>query len=181
MAETALWKTLYTPGHDTALLVETAEGHELSGMAVFAHDGQPARLFYKLDLNPDWSTRSGRVEGHAGTTRVEHWIERDALGWTLDGVRQHGLAGVVDLDFGFTPATNCPQLKRMALEVGQSAEIIVAWMDVDSSVLEPLPQIYRRTDEDAYAYNSPQGPYRATLRIAANGFVRDYPGLWAMC
>ncbi|NML05040.1 putative glycolipid-binding domain-containing protein [Sphingomonas sp. G-3-2-10] len=180
MGEPAFWKTLYTPGHDAALLDAAGEGWRLSGTAVFLHDGVPACLSYVLDLDPDWSTRRGAIDGFAGTTPVARRIERNAEGWTLDGVPQTDVQACVDLDFGFTPATNCPQLRRMALEVGQSAEIVVAWLDVAAAALAPLPQRYRRVREDAYAYESPQNDYRATLRIAGSGFVRDYPGLWEM-
>jgi hypothetical protein len=180
MAEAAFWKALYTQGHDAVLLEAAGEGWRLSGTAVFVHEGAPASLHYALDLEADWSTRRGSVEGFIGTKPISRRIERDAGGWTLDGVRQGGVEACVDLDLGFTPATNCPQLKRIALEIGQSTEIQVAWLDVDSAALVALPQIYRRESDDAYDYESPQGPYRATLRIAANGFVRDYPALWRM-
>lgn len=178
MADTAFWKTLYTEGHDAALIEPAGEGWRLRGAAVFAHEGEPACLFYALDLNADWSTRRGTIDGFVGSQPVSRRIERDGEGWAVDGVRQPGLEGVVDLDFGFTPATNYPQLRRMALEVGEGAEIVVAWLDAGSDQLTALPQIYRRIAVDAYDYNSPQGPYHETLRVAGSGFISDYPGLW---
>jgi uncharacterized protein len=180
MTKVALWKTLYTPGHDAACLVQTESGRRLEGTAVYSKDGEPACVRYALELASDWSTRSGAIDGFVGERTVRRRIERDATGWTLDGVRQIGVDNLLDLDFGFTPATNHPQLRRMALGVGQSDRITVAWMDVDSHGLEPLPQVYRRISEHAYDYDSPQGPYRATLQIAANGFVSHYPELWEM-
>ena len=41
-----------------------------------------------------------------------------------------------------------------------------------------LLQRYRRIGERRYAYESPQGPYAATLEIAESGFVSVYPHLW---
>ena len=96
----------------------------------------------------------------------------------LNGVRQDRLDGLQDFDFGFTPATNFAQLRRMNLAVGETAEITVAWMDLDSADLQPLPQIYERTSDLSYHYYSPQGPYRAKLELQANGFVSVYPDLW---
>lgn len=180
MAKVALWKALYTPGHDAVSLVQKESGWRLEGTAIYLKDGLPACVHYALELAPDWSTRSGSVDGFVGEKAVRHRIQRDADGWTLNGVRQPVAESLLDLDFGFTPATNYPQLRRMALDIGQSRHITVAWMDVGSSELEPLPQNYHRASAEAYDYESPQGPYKATLQIAPSGFVSIYPELWEM-
>lgn len=178
MVITAFWKALYTVGHDAACLTPTGNGWVLEGTAVYLKDGTPVALNYRLDLASDWATSAGCIKGRVGDTQVNYEIWRDRDGWLLNGEQQSGLEGVLDLDFGFTPATNYAQLRRMALQVGGSAEISVAWMDVESASLEPLPQIYTRISDSAYDYNSPQGPYRATLQLDENGFVSSYPELW---
>lgn len=178
MVKMAFWKALYTSGHDAACLTQAANGWVLEGNAVYLKDGLPTALKYRLDLAPHWETRSGSISGHVGVEPVHHEIRREADEWLLNGVRQDRLRGVEDLDFGFTPATNFAQLRRIDLAVGETAEITVAWMDVDSSGLQPLPQIYERLSNLSYDYNSPHGPYRATLQLQANGFVSLYPDLW---
>lgn len=180
MVKSAFWNTIYTAGHDAAILRQTASGWQLSGMAVYVLNSEPAQIRYGLELHQDWSTRSGFFEGFVGSNAVKREIKRDGANWTLDGVKQDAVTNALDLDFGFTPATNHPQLQRMALEVGKSQQITVAWLDVDSEALEPLPQIYARVAHMSYDYNSPQGPYRETLYVAPNGFVRTYPTLWEM-
>ena len=140
MNKTALWEALHTRGHDAAHLTSLPDGWRLTGSAVYLTDEKAAGVNYSLDLNSDWSTRCGSFQGFVGGERVNCDIARDDRGWTLNGVRQRGLEGAVDLDFGFTPATNYPQLQRMALKVGQATQITVAWMDVRSDILE-LSQI----------------------------------------
>jgi len=180
MSHVALWKALYTAGHDAALLIGTDSGWRLKGNAVYSKEGVPACVGYMLDLASDWSTRAGSIDGFVGSRRIGIRIERDDEHWSLNGVRQDRVRGLVDLDFGFTPATNHPQLRRMGLSIGASEEIVVAWFDIDKDCLEPLPQIYHRIADGAYDYNSPQGPYHETLQIAPNGFVSVYPDLWEM-
>ncbi len=174
----AFWKALYTVGHDAACLTETNDGWVLEGTTVYLKDAAPVALNYRLDLSPDWATHAGRIKGRVGNGAVNHEIRRDGEGWLLNGKRQSGLEGVFDLDFGFTPATNYAQLRRLALQVGGNAKFDVAWMDVESTTLEPLPQLYKRISDRAYDYNSPQGAYRAILQLDENGFVTLYPDLW---
>jgi hypothetical protein len=93
---------------------------------------------------------------------------------------QPGVAGLADLDLGFTPATNLQQLRRVGLAVGEDAALEVAWLDAGATELVALPQRYRRLDRLRYDYAAPSVDYAAVLTLAASGFVADYPGLWRM-
>lgn len=180
MSTFAIWRRLDTPGHDAALLAEHESGWTLSGTAVFAHVAGPACVHYSVELDAEWKTIRGRVEGFAGERLFDHLIVRGQEGWSLDGVLIPGLEPLCDLDYGFTPATNLQQLRRVAIGIGEAADIQVVWFDVDESTLVELPQRYERRSETAYWYESPSGPYEALLELAPNGFVRQYPGLWVM-
>ena len=100
--------------------------------------------------------------------------------WRLNGEAVGGLDGCLDLDLGFTPATNFLQLQRCGLGIGETASFPVAWLDVPGASLAELPQRYERRTAATYWYESPQGGYSALLELADSGFVRTYPGLWAM-
>jgi hypothetical protein len=177
----ALWRRLDTPGHDAAHVSRTADGWRLEGTAVFAHERGPALLSYWVDCAPDWRTRRGGVAGWAGDQRCDVNVTRSESGqWRLDGEAVNGLEGCLDLDFGFTPATNFLQLHRCALGIGEIADFPVAWLDVPDASLTYLPQRYEKRSAATYWYESPQGPYSALLELAESGYVRTYPGLWAM-
>jgi uncharacterized protein len=182
-----LWRRLDTPGHDACSLSslagsggdQRASGWQLEGAAAFRHDGEPAWLAYRVACDADWSTREGHVRGWLGTRPVEFTIVRPVQGdWTLNGEAVAGLGHLVDLDFGFTPATNLPQLRRVALAEGRAEDVPVAWLDVSAGTLTQLPQRYERRAGGAYWYESPSTGYAALLEIDAIGFVRAYPQLW---
>jgi hypothetical protein len=96
----------------------------------------------------------------------------------VNGAAVPGLEAYVDLDLGFTPATNLTQLRRVALAPGESAEVPVAWIDAPDGVLQALPQRYERRSATTYWYESPTAGYAELLELAPGGFVRRYPGLW---
>jgi uncharacterized protein len=174
-----LWRRLDADGHDACRLVQYHDGWRLDGAAVFQHDGMPACLAYQVDCDAGWRTRQGAVRGWLGTRPVDLVVVRTPAGaWTLAGQVVPGLDGCVDLDLGFTPATNLFQLRRVALQVGQAANVPVAWLDVTAGSLDMLEQRYERRTAGEYWYEAPRFDYAAFLEVSAAGFVTKYPALW---
>ena len=177
----ALWRRLDAPGHDACRLDEVEDGWLLHGAAVFRLDGAPARLDYFVDCDRAWHTRGASVEGWVGAQAIAITIVHTADGqWLLDDVAVPGLDDCIDVDFGFTPATNLIQLRRVALVVGEAANVPVAWLDVPANTLERLDQRYHRLTDATYDYESPRFSYHAVLEATPEGFARRYPDLWEM-
>lgn len=173
-----LWRRLDAPGHDACRLERREDGWTLDGAAVFSEQGTPAWLAYRVTCDREWRAESGDVRGWLGTRAVEFNVEKTAAGeWRLDGAVV-ALDDCIDLDFGFTPATNLIQLRRCDLAEGQAVDVPVAWLDVSSRTLERLPQRYERRSAAAYWYESSRFGYAALLEVGPTGFVRRYPGLW---
>ena len=180
MSKFAAWTRLDRPGCDAALLRPHREGSLLQGAAAFDHDADRRQSPTRSRRTP-----AGRPDGDlcAASLATRPFGTRfcaTKAGWRLNGVLVEGLEHLVDLDYGFTPATNALQLVRIALQPGQRAEVPVAWFDLDSATLIELPQIYERRGETSYWYEAPTVPYQALLEIAPNGFVQSYPGLWRL-
>jgi hypothetical protein len=179
---TILWRRLDLPGHDAAVLVESADGAELRGMAVFRDQSGPTALHYRVRCSAGWQTSEAHIHGWLGAQPVELSIRRDGSGhWTLNGTACPAVAGCVDLDLSFTPATNLLPLRRLDLGVGDTAGIRSAWLDWPAGTLAPLVQRYTRRSSAAYDYESDLpggGRFAANLRVVPVGWVTDYPGLW---
>jgi uncharacterized protein len=174
-----LWRRLDTPGHDACRLEQRATGWVLDGAAVFSEDGSPAWLTYRVAGDLAWRTQNGEVRGWLGGRAVEFIVSRTCEGlWTLNGTVVAHLDGCVDLDLGFTPATNLTQIRRSALAVGQAADVPVAWLDPSAGTLEVLAQRYERRGETTYWYEAPKFDYAALLEVGPSGFIQRYPGLW---
>ena len=152
----------------------------MRGTAIFKADPGSAHIAYGVELDHDWRAQAGHVHGEIGEASIAHHMTYSRGGWSLNGTPVAGLAHLRDLDFGFTPATNMPALRRAALAQGQSADLPAAWFDLEPPGLAELPQHYRRQSQTQYDYHSPTAGYRAILELAPSGFVRVYPGLWEM-
>ena len=165
---TALWRRLDAPGHDACRLDEVEDGWRLHGTAVFGMDGAATRLDYRVDCDRGWCARTASVDGWVGAQPIAIRIARDvAGGWLLDDVAVPALADCVDVDFGFTPATNVLQLRRVALAVGAAANVPVAWLDVPANTLERLEQRYHRLTDATYGYEASWEVQGQIPRLAA--------------
>jgi hypothetical protein len=177
----ALWKRLDTPGHDACRLVQLDDGWALEGTAVCREVTGIAQLTYRVVCDREWRSRDGRIRGWIGERVVDVTITRESDGtWMQNGAAVPRVHSCVDLDFGFTPATNLFALRRLALGVGGSADAAAAWFDPSTRAVTILPQRYTRRTQEAYWYESPTAGYAAELIVDANGFTRVYPDLWEM-
>lgn len=174
-----LWRRVDTEGHDACRLEPCDGGWRLSGTASFGEDGVIYSLRYDVRHDADWVTQRAQVTGWAGARALDIAIHRDADGsWQMNGVDIAGLESAMDVDLGFTPATNTSAIRRLTLDVGQRGGGVAAWLDMSDWVLKPLEQYYERRAEREYEYGSPAHSYRADLQVAANGLVLDYPEIW---
>lgn len=179
MTNACLWRRLDVPGHDACRLVGDGAGWHLTGAAVFRHRGAVAQLAYRVSCGRAWRAYGGRVEGWLGDEAVEIDVVRTGPGaWTVGGEAVPGVGDCLDLDLGFTPATNLLAIRRLALAVGEAAEAPAVWLDLETGRLERLPQRYERRSETAYWYEAPSTGYADLLEVAPSGFVVRYPGLW---
>jgi len=175
-----LWRRLGTPGHDVCRLDRNGDNWQLDGGCAFRHtDGRLAQLHYRVRCDRAWHTQWSTVRGWIGGEAIDLSIVRDAHGgWKLNDQPVAELGHCIDLDLGFTPATNLLPLRRLHLQDGEAADAPAAWLDLDSASLAELPQRYERRGEAGYWYTAPRFDYAALLGVGEEGFVRDYPTLW---
>ena len=177
------WRRLDVPGREEAHIAQTGTGWRLTGELEVDEAGAAARLRYRIECDADWRTRTALVEGEAGGRPIRVALAADGAGqWTRDGALLPELAGALDVDLGFTPATNTLPIRRLALAVGASAPVRSAWLRFPELRLEPLEQTYAREAELVFRYRAlvDGEPFVARLDTDAFGRVVRYEGLWAV-
>lgn len=175
------WRRIDVPGREEARVEHTASGWRLTGELEVEETGLAARLSYVIECDLKWRTRSAVIEGEAAGSPIRIALAADGLGnWSRDGVPVPDVDGALDVDLGFTPATNMLPIRRLALAVGASAPVRSAWFRFPELRLEPLAQTYTREDELAYDYRAliDGEPFIARLETDVFGRVLRYEGLW---
>lgn len=175
------WRRLDVPGREEACASRSITGWRLTGELEVEDARVIARIRYAIECDLDWRTRSARVEGEVDGSPIRFTLAADGTGrWTEDGDPVPDLAGCLDLDLGFTPATNTLPIRRLDLAIGESAPVRSAWLRFPELRLEPLEQTYTREGERRFRYCAlvDGEPFIARLDIDAFGRVVRYEGLW---
>jgi uncharacterized protein len=180
LKQSILWRRIDTPGHDACALWTIEDGWRMEGTAIFRSEaGHPACLNYEVICDSAWRTRSAVVTGWADQSAVELVLGVNTEGlWLLNGSETRETAGLIDIDLGFTPATNLIQFRRLNLEVGQAVNAPVAYLHFPELTLGRLEHRYHRVSHNVYNYEAPRFGYTAALKVSSIGFVTDYSGLW---
>jgi hypothetical protein len=153
-------------------------GWRFRGMAVLPIDGEPAQISYRLELDPLWRTRRAELAIEAERRTQHIVVVADGEGtWNVEGIDAEPLDGCIDIDLGFSPATNTLQIRRLGLQPGESHTLPVAWLMFPELTLQPLDQTYTHLGPDRWQYAS-KG-FTAELAVDSGGYVLRYgDDLW---
>lgn len=151
----------------------------LSGTVLMVDEGAPLRAEYEVRCDHGWVTRSVRVALRRDReSRELALVTDDQRRWWRDGRELSEVTGCVDIDLSISPSTNTLPVRRLALERGESRDVIAAWVKFPELSIAPLPQRYLRTDAGGYRYQSGGGAFTADIEVDEMGLVVNYPPAW---
>jgi uncharacterized protein len=173
---TVLWQEVETGALDRCRLDTGPSGLRLAGTVLTAAHGTPLDVRYLVEAGPDGRTRRVELALDGGATyRV--LVADGAGGWRWeDGPELTEVAGALDVDLVATPATNTLPIRRLGLEVGQAADLAVAWVQFPGLEVIRSEQRYQRLAADRWQFST--GDFRAELLVDPDGLVLDYAGLF---
>ena len=174
---TVLWQDVQTGALDRCRLETGPSGLRLSGVVLTPAHGTPLEVRYLVEAGPDGLTRRVELELNGGATRRA--LLADGAGhWRWEGGPELGhVAGALDVDLTVTPATNTLPIRRLAdLEVGQAADLHMAWVQFPGLEVLPAAQRYARLAADRWRFST--GEFQAELLVDGDGLVLDYGGLF---
>jgi hypothetical protein len=184
-----IWRRIDGVGLEHFRMGANANGPTLSGTVVTAESGEPHSITYAIQCDPLWRTREVLVEAVRGSRDEPVAIQLivDGAGaWFRRAMSDRGVilepmpefSECVDIDLGFTPATNTLPLRRLELAEGEYARVTACWVQFPSLELTRLPQQYTRVGQRRYRYESFLHGFTAMLAVDDLGVVKSYERLW---
>lgn len=147
---TARWRTWDHDHLETLTLRWENEGWTATGEV-----GREA-ITYVIRLSATWQVRQFLL--FRDLDEPDLWLGADGTGrWgEMNGAHRHDLAGCTDIGLAITPFTNTISIRRLALDVGDDAEVTAAHIDVETLGVTPerhrferiTARRFRRTDLD---------------------------------
>lgn len=177
MVRVRRWRRLDVPGNE-----EFSEDGVTFRGRVQVHAPRPWSAEYLVTFDPDWSSRSAEISltDAEGARRLD--LRRDAAGrWFASGREVESCRDAMDVDLGLTPSTNTSAIRRLGLELGQSAMLTATWVRFPSLSVEPLTQRYSRLSDRTFSYESFRdgvAVFQARLEVDASGLVERYERLF---
>lgn len=172
------WQPVDADGMEDLALTLDATGFRPESVVMRVEDGLRFGLRYVVTGDARWHTR--RVELSLLDSDRSLVLEGDGAGnWTDgDGKPLPILNGARDTDISATPFTNTLAIRRLGLGVGESADIVTAYVSVPDMTISADPQRYTRLGLNRYRYASRDSDFTRELDVDDDGLVLDYLGLF---
>jgi len=134
---------------------------------------------YEIVCDRSWRVREVQIELIGEERRIE--LASDGVGHWSDGsgVRLTQLEGAVDIDLTVTPFTNTLPIRRLNLQEGKSADIVVLYIELPDLSLSTDPQRYTCLEPGRrYRFESLDSDFLREIETDEHGLVVTYPGLF---
>ncbi len=173
------WRGLWHPGLERAVLSALESGWRFSGHADVRYPEGPLAFRYRVDCNRRWEPTTAELVLSSESERRRVRISKDEHNeWTVSGFRNAELRGCTDLDLAASPSTNTFAVNRLALAVGEAAEILTAWVMFPDITPIAVKQRYTRLSEHRYLFEGLHNRFSREFEVDDRGLVTRYPESW---
>lgn len=162
---------------DRCLFASTPDGMRIAGTALGVMGGRPYEIRYSILTDADWHTRT--VGAHVQTSGDDRGLALRADGrgaWSVSDEPVIELYGAIDAALAWSPATHTLPLRRLALDVGQTAEVPVALVTYPERTVYRVTNGYERLGEGTYRLTTSDST--SVLEVDDHGIVTAVPGRW---
>lgn len=164
-----VWIGLDEPSRESCRIEVGAHGVDVESEITGAGAGS-----YTLRTTATWQFTDLVVRAGGRELRVR----RTDQGWQVDGEARPDLDEAREVDISVSPLSNTLPIRRLGLDVGESADITTAYVRVPQLDVMPDPQRYTRTGRNEYLYESRDSDFRRLVTVDDDGLVVEYPGLF---
>jgi hypothetical protein len=132
------------------------------------------RVQYVVRLSASWQVRQFLLFRDLDDPDLWLATSGSARWGEMNGAHRIELDGCYDIDLACTPFTNSLPIRRLPLHVGDSAELPVVTVDVETLEVRPATHRYLRIDTHRWAFE--HDGHAVEFDVDQHGLLLDYPG-----
>lgn len=171
-----LWRG---PGNSTerCLVESTPAGWRIAGTTLLTDENGPVEIRYSVILDDAWRTLT--VGAHVQSSGADRRMALSSDGngtWSVTDQPVLELFGAIDVDLAWTPVSRTIAIRRLNLEVGESAATTVARIGFPGHDIDRAIQQYERLDEHRYRFVA--GDSTTVVTVGDASLVSDHDGTW---
>lgn len=173
------WQDWSGTGFEDLVLKEGLAGIVADAVILGRTDDDVFAARYRIICDRTWRVRKVEIARVGDDHSVE--LASDGVGNWVDGtvVAQAQLQGAIDIDISITPFTNTLPIRRLSLQVGQSEEILVVYIQLPSLAITTDRQRYTCFEAGRrHRYQSVDSDFTRDIEVDDHGLVAIYPGLF---
>ncbi|NOK63710.1 MAG: putative glycolipid-binding domain-containing protein [Chloroflexi bacterium AL-W] len=164
-------------------LFTDTDGMYADGFVIGIADGNPFRLHYTVQCDPDFQLHTAQLDVHTSSKQSLSLTRTHTGKWTnADGQVLTDLQGCSEIDIQVSPFTNTLPIRRLALQPGQSADIQVAYIALPTLAVRAESQRYTFLDQTTtlcrYRYEGLASGFTAEIYVDHDGLITEYPDLF---
>ncbi len=169
---TARWQTWEADGDETLTLRWENEGWTAMGEVT------REAITYVIRLTSTWQTSQFLL--FRDQDEPDLWLGHDGRAqWgEINGAHRPDLDGCLDISLHVTPFTATLPIRRLQLEPGDAAEIVVATVDVETLGIIPVTERYEHVEPGRYRVTHVRSGIDREFRVDEYGLVHDDEGLF---
>lgn len=178
LPRTVHWRDWSGYGLEHAVLSKKAGYFEVQSAVISGPIRAGFASLYSLKLDSGWCVIEMQASLLGAAESV--YLRRTEEGQWLDGNDRSllHLNGIFDVDLSITPFSNSLPIRRLKLGVGESEQIVTAYVAFPQLTVSADHQRYTRVAADRYRYESLDTDFVREITVDEYGLVVTYPGLF---
>lgn len=176
--KTLLWQGIAFPSLEHFSLQEKEDYYIVASKIIGSHQQKIYSASYRLIINKQWEINEFLIDSEVNAVKNTLTGRKIDTNWEINHTVHPNFKGFQYIDISLTPFTNTLPINNLQLEIGDSKEIDIMYVDMINSDIKPVRQRYTRTDLHEYLYENIVSEFTARIQVDESGLVLTYPGLF---
>ncbi|MDR2221360.1 MAG: putative glycolipid-binding domain-containing protein [Flavobacteriaceae bacterium] len=179
MEKQIIWTGIDCLSIEKCSISKKEDSFHIKGELVGNRNNQVFGVEYQIVVDLQWQTRFFSI--NSSVANRYNSISGHKLNhlWIIDEVEYPEFSSCLDIDISVTPFTNTLPINRLKLDIGESAEIDVLYLNPVEDKRVMVKQQYTKLGEHSYHYKNLWSDFEATIEVDAEGIITSYPKLFA--